>query len=66
MFEILKALRDLNEACRNHGTRLSWYIEAQPGDDMSLLKAEIAITEDDVQFVNDMQAMFAPADTEKE
>jgi hypothetical protein len=60
MFEILKALRDLNEACRNHGTNLRWHIEAEPGDHMSLLKAEVSITEDDVQFVNDMQAMFAP------
>lgn len=61
MFEILKALRDLNEACRAHDTRLSWHIEAQPGD-ISILRAEIPLTEEDEQFVNDMQAMFAPRD----
>lgn len=59
MFEILKALRDLNTACMAHGTSLRWEIEAEPGDHMSLLKAEIPLTEDDVKFVN-MQAMFAP------
>ena len=58
MWEILKALRDLNEACRAHGTRLSWEI-----DDLGVLKAEIGLTEDDEKFVNDMQAMFAPKET---
>ena len=60
MFEILKALRDLNEACRAHDTRLSWRIERLDGDGIPVLKAEIALTEDDVKFTNDMQAMFAP------
>lgn len=60
MFEILKALRDLNEACRAHDTRLSWHIERLDGDGVAVLKAEIALTDDDVQFAEDMQAMFAP------
>lgn len=59
MFEILKALRDLNEACAAHDTSLRWYVQHdEPG--FPVLMAEIPITEDDQKFVDDMQAMFAP------
>lgn len=61
MFEILKALRDLNTACMIHGTSLRWEIEEQPGD-RPLLKAEIALTDADVKFANDLQALFAPVE----
>lgn len=58
MFEILKALRDLNTACMAHGTSLRWDIEK--GEGIPLLKAEVPLTDDDVEFTEQMQAMFAP------
>jgi hypothetical protein len=62
MFEILKALRDLNEACMAHGTSLRWEIERIDTTGPAVLKAEILLTDDDVQFTNDLQALFAPVD----
>lgn len=59
MFEILKALRDLNTACMAHGTSLRWTINDTPGE-VPTLTAEIPLTEPDVEFTNQMQAMFAP------
>lgn len=63
MFEILKALRDLNTACMAHGTSLRWEIGRDPDTfGTPILQAEIPLTPEDVQFTNDMQALFAPAE----
>ena len=56
MFEILKALLAVQEACRNHHTSLRWEI-ADTGHGL-VLQAEIPVTEDDQRFVQDMQRMF--------
>lgn len=59
MFEILAALRDLNAACMKHNTSLRWHMQTdEPGYPM--LMAEIPLTDNDVEFVNQMQALFAP------
>ena len=56
MFEILKALLEVQKACRQHGTSLRWEIR---DDGYGLvLQAEIPVTEADQKFVQDMQRMF--------
>ena len=51
MFEILKALRDLNTACMANGTSLRWEIRRIDGDGAPSLHAEIPrLSEHDVEF----------------
>ncbi len=59
MFEIMKALMALQEACKAHGTSLRWYLQ-EDEPDFPALMAEIPLTADDVRFVQDMQRMFEP------
>jgi len=61
MFEILKAMRDLNTACLAHGTSLRWDVLHEPGGEVAI-KAEIPLTDEDVQFIEGMRAMFAPVE----
>jgi len=53
MFEILKALMALTHVA---GGRTRWRI-----DEEGVLRVEIPLTKEEVQFADDMQAMFAPA-----
>lgn len=57
MFEILKALMALSEAARAHDTELRWDVYALPGGEIKVY-AEIPVTEEDQQFVQDMRTMF--------
>lgn len=59
MFEILKALRDLNEACKAHGTRLVWDITDNPEGGLAI-RAEVPVTDEDQAFVEGMRRMFEP------
>jgi hypothetical protein len=61
MFEILKALLDLSEACKAHDTTLHWGVH-DDGANGLVLRADVPITEDDQHFVEDMQRMFAPVE----
>lgn len=60
MFEILQALLALNEACQDHDRTLRWGVVTEHG--RPVLKAEVFLTEDDAEFVANMQAMFAPSE----
>lgn len=62
MFEILKALLALQEACEAHGTVLRWDVYALPGGEVKL-QAEVPVTEDDQRFVQDMRTMLGPVTT---
>ena len=61
MFEIMRALLALNNACRAHGYMLHWELADEPGVG-EMLRAEVALVEEDAQFVRDMQTMFAPVE----
>jgi hypothetical protein len=61
MFEILKALRDLNTACMAHGTSLRWHMQTDEPE-FPMLLAEIPLKPEDNEFVEQMQAMFAPVE----
>ena len=58
MFEILKALLGVRAAA---GPRMTYYVGGG-GSTGHVLRIEIPITEDEAQFVKDMEAMFAPVE----
>lgn len=60
MFEILRALITLQEACRKHGTSLRWDIYDDPSFGLAI-KAEIPIAEEDQKYVEDMRQLFGEA-----
>lgn len=60
MFEILKALLALQDACKEHGTTLNWSVYALPGGEVKL-RAEVPVTEEDQLFVEQMRQMLSPA-----
>ena len=60
MFEILKALLALQDACKAHDTTLTWDVYAMPGGDVRL-RAEVPVTDEDQLFVEQMRQMLAPA-----
>lgn len=63
MFEILRALLGVNEACRAHGRHLNWRV-VDDGDG-PILKAEIVMSVDDVDVVNGLFALLGPVDTQE-
>ena len=61
MFEILRALITLQEACQKHGTSLRWDVYDNPGFGLAV-KAEIPITEEDQKFIEDMRQLVGPVE----
>jgi hypothetical protein len=60
MFEIMKALRNLNEVCMAHGTSLRW--NNTDGEGGLAIRAEIPLTEEDFAFIEQMREFFGPVD----
>lgn len=56
MFEILKALMALNEACDAAGYGMYWDIDSET----FVLKVEVQVTEADREFVQQAREMFRP------
>ena len=56
MFEILKALMVLNEACNESERYMHWTIDPET----FVLKVEVQVTRDDREFVEQARMMFRP------
>lgn len=62
MFNVLRSLRDISTSRPD----MTWdIVEDQPGQGMALV-ARIPVSDEDVELVRDMQALFAPAEQSDE
>jgi hypothetical protein len=60
MFEILKALLAMQDAAQEHGAGFWWNLAPENGVG-PVLKIEVALTADDVEFVEQMRQLVGPA-----